>query len=324
MNQKITLLSFYCLFVLSQMTNAQQIFTNGPISTGGTTTSNVAAPAGYTWSELQTPNTTLGSSGYYINAGTTDFALSDEFVVPTGQTWTISTVDVFGYQTGYSGTTIPIDALRVRIWNGDPALTTSTVVFGNMTTSVLNITGSSEAFVYRTSSTVGTTRKIWKFNADINTTLTAGTYWIEFQAHAINDGSLFFPPVTILNTLSNPNWNGKIRNATTWGNLADGGSANTLAVPFNLNGTVLANDIFKLASNISIFPNPTNDILTIVDNSNSLNASLEVDIMGRIVKSSSLSIDSEALLDVSDLNSGNYILRFRSENGIAVKNFIKL
>lgn len=327
MNQKTTLLSFYCLFAfaLSQMINAQQIFTNGPISTGGTSTSNATAPAGYTWSELQTPNTTLGSSGYYITAGTTDFALADEFVVPTGETWTISTVDFFGYQTGYAGTTIPIDALRVRIWNGDPSLSTSAVVFGNMTASVLNNAGSSEAFVYRISSTVGTTRKIWKFNANINTTLTAGTYWIEFQVHAINDGALFVPPITILNTLSSSNWNGKIRNAATWGNLADGGSTNTLAIPFNLNGTVLANDSFEFTSSVSIFPNPTSNTLTIVDNSNSLNTSLEViDIMGRIVKSSTLNIDSEVLLDVSDLNSGNYILRLKSEHGIAVKNFIKL
>lgn len=51
-----------CLFVIafSQVLNAQQIYTNGGLSTGATAGSGSAAPAGTTWSECQseTGNTT--------------------------------------------------------------------------------------------------------------------------------------------------------------------------------------------------------------------------------------------------------------------------
>ena len=159
MNRKITSKLFTILFACTSVVSAQQIYTNGPIATGTVSTNSTAAPVGYSWSELQTPNSSLGLSGYYNNALTTNFALADDFVVPVGETWNISSLNVFGYQTSYAGTTIPIDAIRVRIWNGDPSLGTSSIVFGDMTTNVLNAAGSGEEFVYRTSTATGTTRK---------------------------------------------------------------------------------------------------------------------------------------------------------------------
>ena len=328
MNRKTTLLSYCCLFgfALMQTISAQQIFTNGPISTGATSTNATTAPTGYTWSELQTPNTTLGAGAIYNNALTSDLSLSDDFVVPVGQSWNITSIDFFGYQTGYAGTTIPIDALRVRIWNGDPSLATSTVVFGNMTTSVLNATGSGEAFVYRTATTTGTTRKVWLFKSNVTTTLTSGTYWVEYQVHATNDGSAFFPPVTILGTTTSPSWNGKQRTGTTWAALTDLGSSNPLAAPFNINGTtVLGNASFDFSSKIALYPNPAQNTLTISDNSNSGDASIEItDISGRIIKSLNASFANDLTINVSELTSGNYILKVKSENGTAIKKFIKM
>lgn len=322
--KKITLLmlcSFSFAF-LSQKSTAQEIFSNGPISTGATSTNATAAPAGYTWSELQLPNTTLGSGGIYDTAGTTDFSLADDFVVPAGQSWTVTSFDFFGYQTGYAGTAIPIDGLRVRVWNGDPSLPSSVVVAGDMVTNVLNVASSSNAFVYRTATTTGTTRKIWKFNANLNYVFAPGTYWVEFQVHATNDSSVFFPPVTILNTTSNASWNALQRNVTAWAPVVDGGSLNLLAIPFVLNGTVLAAEKFDFSSGVSIFPNPASNSLTINDNLNSETSSVEIyDVTGRIVMSSELKTNT---IDVSKLNSGNYILKLKSENGTAVKKFIKL
>lgn len=308
-----------------EITTAQQIFTNGPISTGTSSTGGTTSPTGYTWSELQSPNTTLGSGAIYNNALTSDFGLADDFVVPVGQTWNVSSVEVFGYQTGYTGTTIPIDVLRIRIWNGDPSLTTSSVVFGDMTTNVLSTASSSEAFVYRISSTIGTTRKIWKFTANVSTSLPAGTYWLEFQVHATSDGSVFFPPVTILNTLSNPSWNAKQRTVASWAPLTDGGSTNNLSVPFNLNGAVLGSEKFELDSKVALYPNPVEDFITISDGSNSTEGLLEVfDISGRAVKSLTTSFTSDVVLNVSDLMTGNYILKLKTENGTSVKKFVKL
>lgn len=325
MNRKITSKLFAILFTCTSVVCAQQIYTNGPIATGTISTNLTAAPAGYSWSELQTPNASLGLSAYYNNALTTNFALADDFVVPAGETWNISSLDVFGYQTSYAGTTIPIDAIRVRIWNDDPSLGTSTVVFGDMTTNVLNAAGSGEEFVYRTATTTGTTRKVWRFNANVTASLTAGTYWVEFQVHATNDASLFFPPVTILNTLSSPTWNGKQRNVAAWASTIDGGSTNVLAIPFKLNGVVLGLDSNEFSSKIVMYPNPVKNNLTISNPVFSAENFIEIfDMTGRTVFTSNAKYETNFSIDVSNLKTGNYIVKLTTENGTAVKNFIKI
>ena len=328
MNKKTTFIASCFAFISTIGINAQQIFTNGPISTGANSSATppVVAPTGYTWSELQTPNTSLGGGGQYNNALTVNNSLADDFVVPVGQTWSLTTAEFFGYQTGYAGTTTPIDAMRVRIWNGDPSLATSTVVFGDMTTNVLNSVSSGDSFVYRISTgTPDIARKIWKFTGNIATTLTAGTYWVEVQVHATNDGNIFFPPVTILNTLSDPTWNSKQRIGAAWSNLIDGGSTFPRALPFNLNGTLLSSDTFELASAVSIFPNPATSTVTITDDLKSVNAYIEVyDIMGRSVKAVNCSLDTSFSLDVTNLLSGNYIIKLTTENGTITKKFVKI
>lgn len=325
MNRKITFKLFVILFACTSVVSAQQIYTNGPIATGTVSTNSTAAPVGYSWSELQTPNSSLGLSGYYNNALTTNFALADDFVVPVGETWNISSLNVFGYQTSYAGTTIPIDAIRVRIWNGDPSLGTSSIVFGDMTTNVLNAAGSGEEFVYRTSTATGTTRKVWRFNANVTASLVAGTYWVEFQAHATNDATVFFPPVTILNTLSSPTWNGKQRNAAAWANTADGGSTNILAIPFKFNGTVLGLASNEFSSQIVMYPNPVKNNLTIVNPIFSTENLIEVfDMTGRAVFTSNKKYETNFSIDVSNLITGNYIVKLTTENGTTVKNFIKI
>jgi hypothetical protein len=127
---------FYCLSIFSL---SAQPYSNGGMSTGATSNSGVLAPNGYTWSEVQNQtgvttvsNTLAGSGGAFNNANTSNFLLADDFVVPAGQTWDLTSVEVFGYQTGYAGTAIPIDQMRVQIFSGDPTLPASTVVFGSL------------------------------------------------------------------------------------------------------------------------------------------------------------------------------------------------
>lgn len=319
---------FACsVFLLIFANSFGQIYNNGPFSTGATSTGGTAAPTGYTWSELQTPATSYGISGFYFTSMTSDFSVADDFVVPTGATWNITGAAFFGYQTGFAGTTIPINNLRVRIWNGDPSLVTSTVVYGNMTTSVLDATASGDGLVYRTlGSPTGTTRKVWRFNAAFTVSLPAGTYWIEYQAHATNDGSVFFPPVTILNTFTNPAWNAKQRNGATWAAVTDAGSTFAVAAPFQLFGTItLGVSENEFSSKVSLYPNPAKNSLTVSDASKSTDATIEItDISGRIVKSVKAGFSNDVIINVSDLTSGNYILKLKSEKGTAIKKFIKI
>ncbi len=323
--KKITLLSLQCMFFLAftQVLNAQ-IYTNGPFSTGATSTNGTAAPAGFTWSELEVPNTSLGVGGIYNTAGTTNLTLADDFVVPVGQTWNVTAINVFGYQTGFVGTTVPpIDVLRVRIWNGDPTNAASTVVAGDLTTNRLNVANSPQAFVYRTATVTGTTRRIWKYNANLVATLPAGTYWIEYQVHATNDAAAFFPPVTILGTLSDPTWNAKQSTAGVWANLADGGSTNLLAVPFEIIGT-LGVDENTFEASISLSPNPVRDILSISVPTNTIVNSYQIfDINGKMVNTFNSTTSSISEINVSELSVGNYILKLNSDKGTASKKFIK-
>lgn len=309
------------LGIVSVNSMQAQLYTNGPISTGAThVATSTAAPAGYTWSELQTPSGTLGFSSFYNTAMSNDFAIADEFVVPAGQTWNLTNLNVYGYQTGYAGATIPADAMRVRIWNGDPSLGTSTVVYGDMTTNVLNAAGSGEEFVYRVFNTTGTTRKIWRFNANVSTSLAAGTYWVEFQIHATNDGSLFFPPVTILGTQSDTNWNAKQRNAAAWAGLIDTGSSFNKAIAFQIIGSsVLSVESNTLSSSFTMYPMPVKNNCNFKWNGvakTSPESLIIYDYKGtEVLNQKVYSNTSDFIVNLSNLQTGMYFVKIYDIEG---------
>ncbi len=298
---------------------SQVIYSNGPFSTGTNhAATSTTAPTGYTWSELELPSGTLGFSGFYNNAATNDFSIADDFVVPAGATWNLTNVNFYGYQTNYAGVTPPIDAVRVRIWNGDPSSGTATVVYGNMTANVYNAAGSGEEFVYRVANTTGTTRKIWRFNTTISTSLTAGTYWIEFQVHATNDSSAFIPPVTILGTQIDPSWNAKQRNASTWSSLVDTGSNSNKALPFQIIGSItLGLTSNALASNFTMYPMPVKDACNFkLKQDTSIKAKLVsiYDLNGRLIQQENVVNEQEFSVSTNTLQTGVYLLKILDQN----------
>lgn len=297
-----------------------QLYSNGAISTGVThLATSSTAPASYTWSELQSPSGTLGFSSFYNNAMTNDFAIAEEFVVPAGQSWSLTNVNFYGYQTNYAGATIPIDALRIRIWNGDPSLGTSTIVYGDMTTNILNAAGSGEEFIYRVSNVTGTTRRVWRFNAAISTTLNPGTYWIEYQVHALNDSSIFMPPVTILNTQSDPNWTAKQRNASTWSGLIDTGSSFNRSMPFQLIGTnLLGVEFSDRTSSFSMYPMPVKEVCNFRLNEQLLENPESVtiyDFKGALIFKQSNLESSDFSVNLSSLQAGLYFVKILDKDG---------
>lgn len=318
--KRINLFFFSFLLVCCSFSAVSQVlYSNGAISTGTLhVATSATAPVGYTWSELQTPSSTLGFSGFYNNAATSDFAIADEFVVPVGQVWNLTNVNFYGYQTNFAGTTPPIDAVRVRIWNGDPSLGTSTVVYGNMTTNVYNAAGSGEEFVYRVSNVTGTTRKVWRFNTTISTSLTAGTYWIEYQVHATNDSSVFIPPVTIIGTQSDVSWNAKQRNAATWAGLVDTGSTSNKALPFQVIGTSsLGVSSNSLNTAFAMYPMPVKDVCNfkLQDNLSLQPKTVSIyDLNGRLMQEQFLADGKEFSVSMTNLQTGVYLLKIVDEN----------
>ena len=235
-----------------------QIYSNGPLSTGATAENGTAAPAGTTWSEVQhdigentLANTVLGFHG----APPTN-RLADDFVVPAGQAWTISAVEIFAYKIGSAATPSPFTAATLQIWIGRPGDVGSAVICGDTTTNVLS--NSTDARMYRISNSVvpdtaappGTTRKIWRNRLSIPAAcagarfFTAGTYWIDYDS----DNSASFPLVTVPGSRTPPGTipNARQSSSGVWQDVVDQGRPVTLPylpqeLPFVLSDTIFAN-----------------------------------------------------------------------------------
>jgi len=150
-----------------------------------------------------------------INVNTSgNYTLADDIIVLPGEKWVIDSIVFFNYQTG-STTTSTINDIRLQIINGN-APGTGAVVFGDLTTNVLNSTSFSG--IYRTlpSSLNATNRPIMRSKVVLSElNLFAGTYWLEHQVN----GSLSTGPFSPLRTLGtshiitgngyqyNSNWN---------------------------------------------------------------------------------------------------------------------
>lgn len=212
-------------------TTVAQSLTNGNLSTGANSSNGVAAPTGYTWSEVQAGNGTAGFGG----SVETGYALADNFVVPAGQTWYTTTIRVYGYSTGYAGTSSPFDEVRIAIYNTDPSVGSPAPIAGDLTTN--RLVGSGDASMYRIfNATTGTTRKVWYIDAGISTALTAGTYWIVYQPGTAGNITSFYPPSTVVGTVTQAGNNAKqLQPGNTWAALLDG--SNPQDLPFTVNYT---------------------------------------------------------------------------------------
>jgi hypothetical protein len=126
-----------------------------------------------------TPATLFG-----IGAAQPSIRVADNFTV-TGPGWDITSFQFFGYTTGAAAP--GVSAVSIRIWDGAPGELGSTIIFGDTSTNFLSsggwATGPGGLAIYRTTSTdtAGTTRRLQQATADVNLTLGAGTYWVDFS-----------------------------------------------------------------------------------------------------------------------------------------------
>ncbi|MEO7210110.1 MAG: T9SS type A sorting domain-containing protein, partial [Chitinophagaceae bacterium] len=113
-----------------------------------------------------------------------------------------------------------------------PDLITSHIIFGDLSKNVFG--KSYDTLIYRCFNTKvpppgtppGTTRDVFKIEANISLVLPAGNYWVEYQTHAINDGTHFAPGVTIVGSRGSEDFNGKQHTigTNTWADLVDLGN----------------------------------------------------------------------------------------------------
>ena len=199
--------------------------------------------------------TSLGAGHQVVNLN----RVADDFVIPSGETWTINTASFYAYQTG-STTTSTITSVNVRIWDGPPGVVGSSIIFGDSTTNVMSSTEFTNCYRYSENS-VGTTRPIMKQTVNIGTTLTEGTYWIDWQSGGTLASGPWAPPIAILG--QNTTGNARQGLAGVWANLVDGGTLTPQGLPFILDGTAGNPPVFfdnfdtYTAGNLVACSNPT-------------------------------------------------------------------
>lgn len=208
-----------------------QPYVNGNLSTGATSSNGTAAPAGYTWSEVQVGNVNAGLSASIAGG----YALADNFTINCGS-WNVTKFTFYAYSTGYAGATSPFTDARVQVFNTDPSVGAPAPIWGDLTTNRLS--ASSSASMYRIfNATPGTTREIWKIEVNVTgLNLTSGNYWVEWQVGTAL-ASNFCPPSTVVGSTTQPGNNAKQHTlaGNTWAAALDGTNAQDM--PFRIDYT---------------------------------------------------------------------------------------
>ena len=79
-----------------------------------------------------------------------------------------------------------------------------------------------------------------------------------------------------------------------------------------------------VASKLSVYPNPVNNILNITNNAGlQINKTVITDINGRTVKTLNHDGVSELQINISDLNAGIYFMNIETNEGTATKKIMK-
>lgn len=210
--------------------NGPVLFDNGPLVTETGT-----GAGGADLSVVQ--NETLGLNVLgFAHSLDTEFQVADDFEVPPGG-WRIDQIVFFAYQTG-STTVSTITDYRVRIWDGPPAASGSTVVWGNLATNIL--TDTAWANIYRTAEAfepTNTDRPIMASTVSIGTVLAAGSYWLEWEAAGTLPSGPWAPPVTVIGQATTGNALQSGDNGATFDPLDDDGALAQQGLPFLIVGS---------------------------------------------------------------------------------------
>ena len=235
--------------------NVTVLYNNGEFRTGATSESGVAAPEGFVWSENQhdTGDLTVANSVGGYGTSYPSVRLADNFTVPEGQRWVISSVSVWGFNQGWVGNNSPFSGATLQIWNGAPGEAGSTVIFGDTTTDRLLSSTASDTYVIfnsvapTSSNAPNTQRRLWENKLSIAPTLTLGpgTYWIDFATTTFNGvTTTFHRNVISPGNRTQAGWNARqyVLSTDSWAPIIDGGLPSSAPdvpqdIAFNVNGT---------------------------------------------------------------------------------------
>jgi hypothetical protein len=233
------------------------------VDIGDLTTANVSGNSGYTGPIWDGPKAVLWDNGPFITQyGTgaggadeslveppdinhgwgcywvSDLRLSDDFDVPAGETWEITSITVFGYQT-FGGPPSTITETYIEIFDGPPE--TGTSVWGDLFTDVLTTTAWTN--VYRVQPPVagtGTDRPIMANVCEFGTpiVLTEGTYYLVWQLAGTEASGPWSNPITITGQLETGD--AMQYYDYVWDFVLDNDSGAMKGMPFILEGSIMS------------------------------------------------------------------------------------
>jgi hypothetical protein len=149
--------------------------------------------------------------------------VADDFIIPNGQTWSISRISFFLSQS-LALTDAVFTSLSLRIWNGVPSAPSSSVIWGDNLRNVLTDCTFSGAYRYNEGNP-NPYQPIFQLDANVGATLEPGTYWLDWAATGaplVSGPSAYQIPITIdgQTTTGNGLWTPSI---ATWGPATDVG-----------------------------------------------------------------------------------------------------
>jgi len=202
----------------------QVLYDNGPVASSFGT-----GVDGADESVLQTLSLSMGTTGFGVNPDL-PARIADDFTVPAGETWDISRLTLFAYQTG-SGNTSTIHTVNLQIWDGDPSDPMSQVVFGDTTTNRIESTGFTNIYrVTEADTGTGSQRPIMSNTAIVGVTLSEGTYWLDWQIDGSAPSGPWAPPIAIAGETTTGN--GQQNYSDAWLVATDGGTLTPQGFPF--------------------------------------------------------------------------------------------
>ena len=187
-------------------------------------------------SELQVIALGMHARGFG-NSLATGNRLADEFIITNVDGWTIDTISFYAYQTG-SPITSTMTAVNLRIWDGPPNVPTSTIIFGN--TSTNRMTHTTWSGVYRTADNEDPDddiRPIMANTVAINSFLSPGTYWLDWQTDGTLSSGPWAPPIVISNVITTGN-SLQLTSDGIWVAVTDSGTDTSQGFPFQITGQV--------------------------------------------------------------------------------------
>ncbi len=179
---------------------------------------------------------TLGSSTYgYGHQVFYDNRLTDQFVIPVGETWQITGMTFFAYQSG-SSTVSTITDVRVEIYDNPPE--GGNLLWGDLVTNRLNNTSWTGVYRALESAPTSTYRPIMANVCDVTVTLGAGEYWVVWQCDGTLSSGPWAPPITIPGqAFTGDAWQWTTTNLA-WLPVSDSGDGGYKGFPFIVEGSI--------------------------------------------------------------------------------------